>query len=147
MEFEVLSEKIKWEARRVAAAFGVKEWQRVQSHSPLDVKWRSTVAGVAFTWDLQKDNGALMGLALGERYPQQCSVSNFPSPSVGDMWMVNRAPKYHEQMARGLYRLGFEVPLVLAQLNHPLTAHEKLELRLSMPREFWPKTWLDEEGK
>ena len=24
-----------------------------------------------------------------------------------------------------------------------LSAHEKMELRLSMPREFWPKRWLD----
>lgn len=34
----------------------------------------------------------------------------------------------------------------MAELNFPLSAHEKMEMHLSMPREFWPKTWLDEEG-
>jgi hypothetical protein len=34
---------------------------------------------------------------------------------------------------------------VLADLKCLLTDEEKLELRLSTPREFWPKTWLDEE--
>lgn len=51
-------------------------------------------------------------------------------------------------MARGLYRLEFEakekVEDVLSQLPE-LTAHEKLELRPSFPREFWPQKWLDEE--
>ncbi len=47
-------------------------------------------------------------------------------------------------MARGLYRLGFDEPAILAQLPQ-LSAHEKLELRLSMPREFWPQRWLEAE--
>lgn len=49
-------------------------------------------------------------------------------------------------LARGLYRLGFEDEDVLAKLNHPLSSHEKMELRLSLPREFWPKMWLAEEA-
>ena len=33
----------------------------------------------------------------------------------------------------------------LAELP-PLSAHEQLELRLSMPREFWPKALPDEKA-
>jgi hypothetical protein len=32
-------------------------------------------------------------------------------------------------------------------LNYVFTAHEKLELRLSLPREFWPKKWLDKANE
>jgi hypothetical protein len=60
-------------------------------------------------------------------------------------WWLDPLPQFHEFIARGLYRLGIEDEDILSQLNHPFTAHEKLELRLSMPREFWPQKWLDEE--
>ena len=48
-------------------------------------------------------------------------------------------------MARGIHRLGIEEEYVWGQLNVIFTAHEKMELRLSMPREFWPQKWMDEE--
>ncbi len=46
--------------------------------------------------------------------------------------------------ARGFYRLGLSNGDESSQLP-PLSSHEKLELRLSMPREFWPQKWIDEE--
>lgn len=38
MEFEDVSEQIEWEARRVAAAFGVEEWERSQFDAEIDGK-------------------------------------------------------------------------------------------------------------
>ncbi len=43
----------------------------------------------------------------------------------------------HERMARGLYRLGIDDEDIVTQFNYSLSAHEKLELRLSLSREFW----------
>ena len=48
-----------------------------------------------------------------------------------------------ELMARGLYRLGLGED-VLSQLP-ALSADEKMEIRLSFPREFWPRRWLNKE--
>ncbi len=49
-------------------------------------------------------------------------------------------------MARGLYCLGTDDSEALEQFYPAFSFHEKLELRLSLPREFWPQTWLDEEA-
>ena len=48
------------------------------------------------------------------------------------------------EMARVLFKLVYDVTLIENRFAI-LSAHEKLELRLSVPREFWPQKWLDEE--
>jgi hypothetical protein len=53
-----------------------------------------------------------------------------------------RSRTIDEQGRIGGIPLNFEDESVLSQLP-PLTAHEKLELRLSLPREFWPQKWAD----
>jgi hypothetical protein len=56
-------------------------------------------------------------------------------------------PHRSEILAHGLYRLGlqccgFDLSYNCIINNLPsLGAHEKLELRLSLPREFWPQKW------
>lgn len=60
------------------------------------------------------------------------------------MRMISSNDPSNALMSRGLYCLGFENPAIMSQLS-PLSAHEKLELRLSMPREFWPPQWWAEE--
>jgi hypothetical protein len=49
------------------------------------------------------------------------------------------------EMARVLFKLGHDTSFIEEHFD-TLSAHEKLELRLSMPREFWPQKWLDEEA-
>ncbi|RYX82402.1 hypothetical protein EON83_19510 [bacterium] len=50
--------------------------------------------------------------------------------------------EYSELMSRALFCLGIDDEEVLSKLNHPLSAHDQIELRLNFPREFWPTTWL-----
>ena len=61
-------------------------------------------------------------------------------------WCVYSHLDYDASLLRGLYRLGFEDEDALGELNASFSAHEKMELRLNFPREFWPKRWLDEEN-
>ncbi|RYF51008.1 MAG: hypothetical protein EOO38_04295 [Cytophagaceae bacterium] len=49
------------------------------------------------------------------------------------------------EMARVLFKLGHDLSFIEEHFD-TLSAHEQMELRLSMPREFWPQKWLDEEA-
>lgn len=141
MEFENVSEQVEWEARRVAAAFGVKTFEVVLT------EWMRNYWGEAgntrISWDIDARTNTFFSIQVGTG---GCEV-NFDLDAPKEGWWFFPNPIFHDLMARGLYRLGFEDEGVMRELKHPLTAHEKLELRLSLPREFWPKTWLDEEGE
>lgn len=148
MESEDVKAKVDWEERRVAAAFGVARWER--DYTP----WRTGLAptGQVVQVEFCMESPTIRRLMIGI-YTQE-------SGDLGDtcsVWIERKDPAqrtypsreinvcYNEIMARGLYRLGIEDEEWIAPLNHPLTAHEKLELRKTMPREFWPQKWLDEE--
>lgn len=143
MESEVLGEKVEWEARRVAAAFGLGEWNEdvwyMHSHDSLfsgtrgelEVSWRISPQAVA------------VHLRVGHGQFEDCIVTwrEFA-------WKLTASrlhQSYNEFMVRGLYCLGIEDEEVFSELNPSLSFHEKLELRLSLPREFWPAKWLDEK--
>jgi hypothetical protein len=140
MEFEDVSEEVDWEARRVAAAFGLVEWDEqgescgdlFSSSRKQDFEVRCCIDNQARLFDLHIEN-------VDDPTTIYCDVELQPEfycvPCFGN-------PSYNELMARGLYRLGFDDPALSSQLPE-LNAHEKLELRLSMPCEFWPKTWQD----
>jgi len=74
-----------------------------------------------------------------------CQVGKLRQDGLEEPWTYRVFPEteFDEYMVRGLYRLGVQDD-VLALLSYHLSAHEKLELRLSMPREFWPQKWVDE---
>lgn len=141
MELEDVSEKIEWEARRVAAAFELTSWAETTSFNV----WCGTCGGVEVVWMQETKDAELTFIQVGDR-TGNCSLSREQVDSFlgGELWELRTDTRYDDFMARGFYRLGFGTPALTSQLPE-LSAHEKLELRLSMPREFWPKTWLDEE--
>lgn len=56
------------------------------------------------------------------------------------------APASRCALHRALYKLGYEGQSIDQALGCSLSNHEKMEIRLGFPREFWPKTWLGEEA-
>ncbi len=151
MEPQVLShEQIEWEARRVAAAFGFEHPVR----SDPDHRFYMVHAmNVHMMWLHQGPGCHLHKLWLCKTTFSQDSALEYEQPRMvssydGRKWHLGDYQQdTHDtdgHLARGLYRLGFEDESILSQLP-ALSAHEKLELRLSMPREFWPQKWLDEE--
>lgn len=143
MEFEDVKEKVEWEAGRVAAAFGLKEVEcekgTKSNHYEEDIT-ESIKLATYFNFI-----SGMAGICIFESERVKCEVDYSDTDSE---WVCvhSGCDKLSEIMARGLYLLGIEDAGVLAELNYPLTAHEKLEVRHSLPREFWPQTWLDVEG-
>lgn len=127
-----------WEAQRVAAAFGLDSF--TVERTITSVHYEGWLGEVLVTWRLGDPNARVKNICVGTR--SYCGVF-----LVNGDWEWEQGHEGLDQMARGLYRLGIEDEEVLAHLNRPLSMHEKIELRLSMPREFWPKTWLAEESK
>jgi hypothetical protein len=127
-------EAVQREARRVAAAFGVER-----------LRWRLEFPGCAdvpgdviYHFFQFNDIGKCVCFSVGdgEVFGEECEVK-----MVKAFWhcTLSDAP-FSDFMARGLYCLGFEDESILSQLP-PLSMHEKLELRMSLPREFWPAAW------
>jgi hypothetical protein len=142
MEFEDLSEKMKREVRRVAAAFEVdSNGCSVKTHDGLITCFGRLVHHVSGRWIFELEREELVAIELGH---DGCRV--FLSRDSNEWVCYTWSGFYNEHMVKGLYRLGFEDESILTQLP-PLSAHEQLELRLSMPRKFWPKTWLEEEAE
>ena len=152
MEFEDVSKKVEKEARRVAAAFKVSTFQKHQmneNESNFIAHFSGSAGGGdrRLYWQIGKNERVTL-LWLGTGRSVVATVVEWESSLRGPkdamgVWAVLLNSPHDEQMAQGLYRLGFESS-ELPPLS--LTAHEKLELRLSMPREFWPQKWLDEES-
>ncbi|RYX81563.1 hypothetical protein EON83_23680 [bacterium] len=149
MEFEDVSEEIEWEARRVAAAFGVETFECLRG--PWGLKWSGLLGTMQVTWSLR--DKVVSYIELG---PEGWGIELMLEPlepfeSGLTEWWFRPAkwdtPEWNELAARGLYRLGFEAEETMFEVGVILSAfsaHKKLELRLSMPREFWPQKWLDE---
>ena len=147
---------VEWQARRVAAAFGVKEW-RVEGRTVVQDDengrrlWEkrvwdfdSVVPDDRVSWCLDATSGELCWIEIGVPNAICCSIWRAYMSQTRDKWKwgFSPEPRYHELMARGLYCLGFDDPSVLAKLGYPLTGHEQIELRLSIPPQFWPQKWL-----
>ena len=145
-------EKRDCEMRRVAAAFGVKE---PKIHAIL-VGWygEGVVSEFDVHWISNENWGKLLECDL-KLHRVSIELKCLDGSVVDNTWIDYN--KYTQRleittagiltcelMKRGLYCLGFEDEEVFTQLNCSLTAHERLELRLSLPHEFWPQKWLDE---
>jgi hypothetical protein len=137
MGSEILRKKIEWEARRVAAAFGVEGWDEDED---VDHAFIASMGGTLY-WCVFSAKGEIRVLSI-DSPEAECGAELRRYESE---WEYDSCAQYDEIMARGLYRLGIEDKSVLGQLPL-LTAQEKAELRLSMPHEFWPQEWLDENG-
>jgi hypothetical protein len=131
---------IEWEARRVAAAFGVEEWEETERKGFLDKQ----ILFHVFNGPAKNDDEICWEISeTGRLYAIFVSGIRVVWYTSGvDIYLLEN-PTGAELMARGLYRLGFEDESVWSQLPQ-LSAHEKIELRLSLPREFWPKKWVEE---
>ncbi|BCM89382.1 hypothetical protein IAD21_01228 [Abditibacteriota bacterium] len=143
MEFEVLSEEIEREARRLVAAFGIADWKPMPTlFASWVVHFEIKIKETFIEWAFLTAGSHLSFLYVGQRKDEYegCYLRRSED---GD-WLYRPDRHYNELMARGLYRFGFEDEAVLAVLP-TLSMHEKLEARLSLPREFWPQKWLDEE--
>ncbi|RYX80819.1 hypothetical protein EON83_26855 [bacterium] len=138
-----LNEYIEKELARIVAAFGVTKCTKVRQVIANNFYKATTSDGQELS--IRIDNlGKCSSLSLGG-----CALfnqTNLALPGQPISWAINLSEGESDLiMARGLYRLGFDDEAIFSQL--PLTAHEKLELRLSTPRELWPQVWLDEESE
>ena len=142
MEFEGLSEEVQWELKRVGAAFGIREW--IVDDGPNQVNGVS-YEGAVVSCGVDLNTARFIGVQV--KGPNNATSIIYDEgwihSSPQSFWNCEFHPVTSSLMFRGLYRMGFDES-VLNQLP-ALTAHEKLELRLSMPREFWPRKWLEEE--
>ena len=133
------------EARRVAAAFGVREWNT--DGDSFSIRGVGE-AGLVVVCGIDSDTAKFVGVQINgpdRKISHLYDDSRFlqPSATTQPLWNCSFSPTTAYSMARGLYRLGFEDESILSQLPS-LSAHEQMELRLSMPREFWPKSRLEE---
>lgn len=136
---------IQWEAHRVATAFGVEKWGEDVWFMHTDASLFSGTKGeLEVVWRINPE-GYACHFRVGNGGIHDCTVTwremAWSSKTYGSH------PEYNALMARGLYCLGIDAPSVVAKLNSPLSAHEQIELRLSMPREFWPPSWLEAASK
>ena len=139
MESQALGEQIEWEVRHVAAAFGVEAWEKAK----LD-EGCLTLDSAEFSCVVSLSRNCVIAFCThtGDSY---CDIHTRGLESaLFELLECRSSSTCISRMARGLYRFGFKDESVLSQLPE-LTDHEKLELRRSMPREFWPQKWLDEE--
>jgi hypothetical protein len=145
MEFEDVSEQIEWEARRVVAAFALETfWVDDEEHNNRD--YIGERQEILVLWTIELESARFIHITVDKDGDQSSLLEVWPMGQE-KQWDVYPLCHAHldEIMARGLYRLGFEDEGVSSQLPH-LSAHEKIELRKTMPCGFWPKIWLDEEG-
>jgi hypothetical protein len=144
MEYEDLKERMDEEARRVAAAFGLETLELVDEDRNRD--YRGELGPTLIQWTVDSDTIAFSHIAIG--WNVDASLLEVWPVGQERQWDLTPSPlhQFNDLMVRGLYCLGFEDEGVLSQLP-PLSNHEKLELRLSLPREFWPQKWRDEEGE
>lgn len=140
MEPSLLTRQIEREAARIAAAFGVGEWKL---DSPFLGRFRGCVGDVLFTWRINSDEQEFCYMGIEHLLKTPVTQLFF---TEGKWLVASIGEVFDELMARGLYRLGFTDQSVLSQLPS-LSFHEKLELRLSLPREFWPPSWEEEASR
>ncbi|RYF52072.1 MAG: hypothetical protein EOO38_01430 [Cytophagaceae bacterium] len=148
MEFEDLDQKVQWEARRVAAAFGVESFTASGGHATL-TNFYASEGEVSLWWALdsrrEKTMLRVLDITTGNQRCQVSVTKVLGNVNEEDKWVLIDQGVLREEMAGWLYCLGFDDENVLSRLP-ALTMHEKMELRLSISREFWSQKWRDEEA-
>lgn len=151
MEFEDLSENVKREAQRIAMSYEVTSFQSYEGKSfvvgdvPSAIHFKGVWKGAPHTWlhwTIDRHGATLLKLSL-DRDVEFCLLTKDKEDKDKFVFLSYAKRDLKQGMTQGLYRLGIEDEDASSELNSTLSAHEKLELRLSLPREFWPKTWLD----
>lgn len=138
MEFEDVEKEVEWEARRVAAAFQVEQWWLIPDS---DTHYQGQTGAIWTTWGIDMNMFKVKYIDIWNA--DDCDTLVLLKPDGS--WEIDRLESTTGSlMSRGLYRLGVSDETLYSQLP-PLNTHEQLELRLSMPREFWPQMWIEEE--
>ena len=130
------SERIDYEVRRVAAAFGMLHWE-INDWGGLWMISGIGERGAQVRCGIIASDARCMGIRVGNDSGDECEIYE----KAPTLWVCRLNPMFNEVMARGLYRLGFDNKFVLDELNYPLSQHERAELRLTMPQKFWPTEW------
>ncbi len=161
---------VDFEARRYAAAFGIEGWNSVgcsiQSRSiellgrlerwcikcllDLDEGWYLCIEDAEPDYSTEEifgDDEFIIFVDMRSDHGHT-NVSWLLPAKQREGWNLG----YNAVMllATTVFRLGFPLDLLELELAPEFdigsffSQHEKLELRLSMPREFWPRNWLDQ---
>lgn len=144
MESEDVTEKTEWQVRMVVAGFEVKEWKKEESETVWVFKghtWRL----IPVLWTIDKGSGHWAKMSVGSG-PDEAWFEIDQATATADFRLGN--PQCNELLMQGLYRLGVDSNDLLREFSVGLfSAHQIMELRLSLPREFWPQKWIDEEAQ
>ncbi|RYX82720.1 hypothetical protein EON83_18045 [bacterium] len=153
MEFEILKfPQFEDLLRRVAAAFEVELLLPSAWKDEERIGFYAEKGELLFELEVTC-NGDWHRLSIGQRVYEDSEylgssnlyfVVPFLDPNEKKQWEFFSYLAYDHLIARAFYRLGFEDEIIFSTLPE-LSTHEKLELRLSMPREFWPQKWLEGE--
>lgn len=142
MESRILSEQ--FAPVRVAAAFGASGWRKSSWPYAKAEQYEGKVLigeeQVALHVWFDGSESLFFEIGAGEWSTQ---VHYWPGSSLREWTAMGDTPDFNDHMAHSLFRLGFEDEALFAQLPD-LSLHDKLELRLSFAREFWPPKWLEE---
>lgn len=160
-----LAKQAWWEARRIAAAFELQDWV-LHIAEPENYMYSDVLANSfhlkGYTrcfkrvWaPLSWSDEPLWDIEICRGDPKEynivrCSfVYREGKPSVKWGFMEIEDPDPTSScwlLACALFRLGLYDEDTCSELGATFSFHDELELRLSMPREFWPQKWLDEEA-
>lgn len=152
MESPAISERVRGEARRIAAAFGLESFKRDtdrtayifigQLFDSLSIRFLVNSATLQLEW-IAVNHIKRRGQWHDEVF---CWFTFTDGELTVDVVDFN-SPHLAAALVAGIYRLGFDKDEVWGELRVSLTAHEKLELRRDFPREYWPQNWIDEETR
>jgi hypothetical protein len=145
-----LTDFVAFETQRVATAFRIEQLKLEEEREDY-LRFSGLFEGGLHRLEWNIGEGGVFGFYWSERYETDSwryglQITSAPkAPAPRNRWRLygGLSGKYNELAARGLCRLGFDDEDILRQLPG-ITAHEQLELRRSMPREFWLQKWFDE---
>ncbi|RYX80949.1 hypothetical protein EON83_26435 [bacterium] len=151
MEFEDVSEEMQRDARRIAVAFGRKSKKNIEVYPDRFIDLGVDFASIRMAFRY-RNNGLKTVVAHFLRGEQWRISLETGFSGNGKNFQYVRSDGLHmngdalaPEMMVAIYKLGLDLEPLQRVFNLTLTYHEQLELRLSMPREFWPQKWLDEE--
>lgn len=121
------------ESSRIATAFGVQSYTTLWEHRHLYCEAKVNQFDVSWTVEPQPLRFSCIMLEHGFK---NCEI--YWNHGYRVYWSK---PEFVPFLVSGLFRLGFKDWGIFDYHLNCLTAHEKVELMLSVPREYWPQKW------
>ncbi|RYX83805.1 hypothetical protein EON83_12705 [bacterium] len=139
MEIESLEGKMERQTRLIASAFGVEKWEQEDADIAQNY-WGNNARLVPIRWSIDKDCALLNRVGVGQESDEAWlaidNTNHYADFRIG-------SPEYNRTLVHGLYCFAFDSDELWREFGVSLSMHEKIELRLSMPREFWPQMWFE----